>query len=93
MPFVGIRELKNRLTYHLHLIRQGKEVVVTDRGKPIAMLKPIERSEKQPGLEERLAFLAEQGLITLPRGKFDFTTPPLSLKGKPLSQTVLEDRG
>ncbi|MCZ7624433.1 MAG: hypothetical protein C3F12_07700 [Candidatus Methylomirabilota bacterium] len=93
MPFVGIRELKNRLTYHLRLIKQGKEVVVTDRGTPVAVLKPIEGLEKHPGLEERLAFYAEQGLITLPRGKFDFTTPPLSLKGRPLSQTVLEDRG
>lgn len=93
MPFVGIRELKNRLAHHLDLIRQGKEVVVTDRGKPIAVLKPLEKSEKQPGLEERLAFFAEQGLISLPRGKFDFTMPPLPLKGKPLSQTILEDRG
>ncbi len=92
MPIAGVRELKNRLTHYLRLIRQGEEVIITDRGKPIAVLKPIEEPEGRMGWEERLAALAKRGLITLPRGKFDFKTPPAPLKGRPLSETVLEDR-
>jgi len=58
MPIVGVRELKNRLTHYLRLIRQGEAIIITDRGKPIAVLKPIEESEGQRGWEERLAVLA-----------------------------------
>jgi len=37
MQLVGIRELKNRLTYFLSLISKGENVVVTDRGNPVAI--------------------------------------------------------
>jgi len=35
---VGIRELKNRLTHYISLIKRGEEVVVTERGSPVAIL-------------------------------------------------------
>ena len=38
MGTVGIKELKDRLTYYLRLTKQGEEIVVTERGKPIALL-------------------------------------------------------
>ncbi len=31
MSAVGVRELKNRLTYYLRRARKGEEVIVTDR--------------------------------------------------------------
>jgi antitoxin (DNA-binding transcriptional repressor) of toxin-antitoxin stability system len=33
---VGVRELRNHLRRHLHRVRDGDEVVVTDRGRAIA---------------------------------------------------------
>jgi prevent-host-death family protein len=38
---VPIREMKNRLSAYLKLVRSGGEVVITDRGRPVARLTPI----------------------------------------------------
>jgi prevent-host-death family protein len=37
---VGVRELRNHLRRHLHRVRDGDEVVVTDRGRAIARVVP-----------------------------------------------------
>ncbi len=36
MKTVGIRELKNRLSEYLRLVRRGERVLVTDRGEVVA---------------------------------------------------------
>ena len=36
MLTVGVRELKNRLTYYLKAVKQGDDIVVTERGMPVA---------------------------------------------------------
>lgn len=35
---IGVRELKARLSHYLRLAEKGERIVVTDRGKPSAML-------------------------------------------------------
>lgn len=94
MQSVGIRDLKSRLTHYLRLVKEGEKVIVTDRGKPIALIRPLNGAEAQASIEERLAALAKQGLIRLPlkKGRFDLRTPPIKVKGKPLSQIIIEDR-
>ena len=42
MRAVGIRELKNRLSEYLRMVRQGEDILITDRGEVIAEL-------RQPG--------------------------------------------
>ena len=39
MRTVGIRELKNRLSEHLQMVRGGEEILVTDRGEVVAELR------------------------------------------------------
>jgi len=39
MKAVGVRELKNRLSEYLRLVRNGEEILVTDRGEVIAELR------------------------------------------------------
>ena len=39
MISVGIRELKNRLSEYLRMVRRGEEVLITDRGKAVAELR------------------------------------------------------
>ena len=39
MITVGIRELKNRLSEHLRMVRRGEEILVTDRGEVVAELR------------------------------------------------------
>ena len=37
----SIRDMKNRLSHYLRRVRAGREVVITDRGKPVARLVPM----------------------------------------------------
>ena len=58
MSGVGIKELKNRLTQYLRRVKQGEEVIVTERGKPIALIQPIQSAQQPVSLQARLARLA-----------------------------------
>lgn len=93
MHIVGVRELKNRLTYYLGLTKEGNRVIVTDRGAPIAVLHSIDKLEKDAGFEEKLALLARQGKIRLPKRGTGLTPfRPVKVKGRPVSETVIEER-
>jgi len=93
MQTVGVRELKNRLTYYLGEIKNGENVVVTDRGNPVAIMHRLDRIEKNAGLDERLAALAAQGHLRLPTTKGPFVSfTPVHLDGEPLSETVIKER-
>ncbi|MFZ4433659.1 MAG: type II toxin-antitoxin system Phd/YefM family antitoxin [Microthrixaceae bacterium] len=54
---VGVRDLKNNLSRYLERVREGEEVVVTDRGRPVARLLAVDAST------DRLADLVDQGLV------------------------------
>jgi antitoxin (DNA-binding transcriptional repressor) of toxin-antitoxin stability system len=93
MQTVGVRELKNRLTYYLSEIKNGENVVVTDRGNPVAIMHRLDKIEKDAGLDERLAVLAAQGHLHLPSAQGScapFT--PVPLAGEPLSESLIRDR-
>ncbi len=91
MQLVGIKELKNRLTYYLGLTKKGDSVVVTDRGIPVAVLHNLDSVEESAGMEERLASLAKQGKLPLTNAKLK-PFKPIKVKGKPVSQTITEER-
>jgi prevent-host-death family protein len=40
---VGVRELRDNLSRHLAEVRSGRTVTVTDHGRPIARIVPVER--------------------------------------------------
>jgi len=92
MGAVGVRELKNRLTYYLQRAKKGEEVIVTERGRPVAVLQSIERSDRSASDETRLARLAALGVVTLPTRKGFGRGRPLRVTGPPISTTILEDR-
>ncbi len=64
MHAVGIRELKNKLSEYIRLVRAGEEVLVTDRGEVVAVLAPPGRSALK-GLSPGLAKLVGQGDVRL----------------------------
>jgi prevent-host-death family protein len=41
MAEVGVRELRDHLSRYLDRVRAGEEVVITDRGRPIARVLPV----------------------------------------------------
>lgn len=92
MSVVGVRELKNRLTQYLVRAKRGEEVIVTERGKPIALLQSIQSVERPQSLEARLAKLAAQGVVTLPTRKRLKKVRLVKVSGRPISKTILEDR-
>ena len=92
MSTVGVKELKDRLTHYLRQTRRGEEVVVTDRGRPVAVLQRLEAAPSSAGLEVRLARLADQGVLTLPRRKPARKVRKIKSAGRSLSKTILEDR-
>lgn len=92
MGAVGVRELKNRLTYYLRRARKGEEVIVTERGRPVAVLQSLQHLDRAVALETRLARLAALGIVTLPTRKGLGKTRPLRVSGPAVSRAILEDR-
>lgn len=86
---VGIRELRLNLSKYVARVRDGAEVIVTDHGKPVVRLSPIDEQEAH------IARLMREGLIKpAKRPKSKTLPPPVPLIGEgPLvSEMVLEDR-
>lgn len=58
---VGVRDAKVQLSRLLKLVQKGREIVLTDRGRPVGRLVPVE-TQALP-LAERLKALEEEGII------------------------------
>lgn len=54
---VGVRDLKNNLSRYLDRVQAGDEVIVTDRGRPVARLSALDHST------DRLAELIAAGVV------------------------------
>ena len=88
MKQVGVRELKNRLSQYLQRTATGERILVTDRGHPLVLLSPPEGA----GYAEYLANLVRSGEARWAGGKPQGARRPPRLRGRPLSQTVLDER-
>jgi len=87
---VGIREFRLNLSKYVARARQGTNVIVTDRGHPVARLGPLEEEE------DTFARLVREGLITPARRPRSAPLPPLVDEAEvtgSVSELVLEDRG
>jgi prevent-host-death family protein len=83
--YVGIRELKAKLSHYLDRAAAGETVVVTDRGKAKAELRPL-------SVEQRIQQGIEEGWITPGRGGRPYREP-LRLKGRmTVAEVMAEDR-
>lgn len=54
MTTTSISELKARLSAYLDMVRQGDEVLVTDRGRVIARLAPVQGGASQDSRRDEL---------------------------------------
>jgi prevent-host-death family protein len=86
---VGARELKTRLGTYLRRVREGRTVLVTDRGEPIAELRPLPKDTSVPAA---LLNLSTKRAVTLPVRKSMVAFRPIQSQGPALSDAVLEDR-
>ena len=63
MQTVNIAELKNNLSAYLEQVKNGAELIVKDRNRPVARLVPLSEGED---LDAEEAALVAGGLMRLP---------------------------
>lgn len=66
MKTTTVSKLKASLSEYLRLVKAGEEVLVTERGRPIAKLIPSASSKSLP---DHLVEMEKQGLVKLGSGK------------------------
>jgi prevent-host-death family protein len=81
---VGVRELRNNLSHYLEQVRDGDEVVVTDRGRAIARVLPLSG-------ERTLDRLIADGLVTPSRLRKRKSSRPITTAGT-VSDLVADQR-
>jgi prevent-host-death family protein len=86
---VGARELKTRLGTYLRRVREGRTLLVTDRGEPIAELRPLPSDASVPA---KLLKLSGKRTVTLPVRKAMIAFRPIRSRGRALSEAIREDR-
>ena len=88
---LGLREANQKFSKAIKAVKAGKEVILTERGKPIAVIKPLERTEDADAVIRRLE---AEGILrpALKRGPMPVWRSPVRIKGKPLSETIREER-
>lgn len=87
---VGSRELKTRLGAYLRQVRAGQTLIVTDRGEPVAELRPLPKKKETEA--ETWARLVREGKVAPFEDRPLAPFTPIKIKGKPLSETIIEDR-
>jgi len=66
MKTAAVSELRARLSEFLGQVKAGSEVLITDRGRPVARLVPISGAST---VKDSLSTLEKQGLIKIGSGK------------------------
>ena len=88
---IGIREAKIHLSKLLKLVQKGKEVILTDRGRPVGKLVPIQ-PETLP-LSDRIQRLEDQGVLEPDRKRISKKIPrPISIPDEMAQRYLREDR-
>lgn len=97
MRTVKVAELKNRLSAYLQLVREGEEVVVKDRDRPVARITRYDVS----GLSESERRLVASGAMKLPQEPVPnwdefwdryFKRPGPKINPKKLIRAVIKER-
>lgn len=87
---MGLREANQQFSRVAKAVRAGQEIVLTDRGEPIAVIKPLIR---RGGLEAALRRLTAAGLLRSPsRSKRMQPWRPRAITGPPIAETLREER-
>jgi prevent-host-death family protein len=89
---IGIRQLKAELSKQLRRVESGETLAVTDRGRVIATIQPVEQPEDSPTLKIIRRLMAE-GKVSWSGRKPTGSLRPARLRGTAtVSDAVIEDR-
>jgi prevent-host-death family protein len=89
---MGLREANQSFSKAIKAVKAGKDVVLTERGKPIAVIKPLQLEKDANSI---LRQLEAEGVLR--RGPKSGTPMPLwrhpvPIKGKSIAKTIREER-
>jgi prevent-host-death family protein len=87
---MGLREANQRFSKAVKAVKAGEEVILTDRGRPIAVIKPLPQGSRGDAAVRHLeaAGVLRPASTTIPLPRWT----PRPMKGRPLSRTIREDR-
>ena len=85
MNTIGIRELKQNASEVIKRVCAGEWLVVTDRGRPVAQISPINSSTLGRMIDAGQVTLATHDVSSLP-------APLKSTDGVSLSQMIIDER-
>ncbi|MDQ7840978.1 MAG: type II toxin-antitoxin system prevent-host-death family antitoxin [bacterium] len=87
---LGLREANQGFSKAIRAVRAGKEVVLTDRGRPIAVISPL-RAVGSGGVT--LDRVVRAGFVEAAQREGRMPSArPVASRGKPLSRIVSEER-
>ena len=90
MKYAKIGELRDGLSRYIDEVREGSEILVLDRDRPVARIVPAGGAHPAPGGDaERLLDLERRGLLRRGKGRY----PAVLKRGQPVkvSGSVLAD--
>ena len=92
MRTVNISDLKARLSAHIQLVKDGEEVLVCDRNRPVARIVPCRLTDHS----EQEQRLVARGVLTLPLKKraasVSWPAPPGNVSDEVMEQVQQEER-
>jgi prevent-host-death family protein len=89
---MGLREANQSFSKAIKAVKAGKDVILTERGKPIAVIKPL---GEETNVEAALRRLEAEGVVR--RGSksgkpMPVWRSPIRIKGRPIAHTVRDER-
>jgi len=85
MISAGIKELKAKLSSYIDTVNKGEQVIITEHGKEVAIIIPISKERRA------INSLVSAGIAHWVGGKPKGLVG-IKIKGRPLSETILEER-
>jgi prevent-host-death family protein len=82
MRTAKISELKAKLSAHIQFVKNGEEVLIFDRNKPVARLVPADVADQYDEREQRLI---AKGLLTPARDPYNLA----NFKPNPVGDTII----
>ena len=86
MISAGIKELKAKLSSYIDTVNKGEQVVITEHGREVAIIIPISKERRA------ISALVDAGMAHWAGGKPKGLVG-IKIKGRSLSETILEERG
>ena len=91
MISAGIKHVKNNLSRLLAQVKSGEEILITERGRPIARI--VKENQGDKSIRAALGPLVQKGLIVLPsRRILKDRISVVEAAGNAISHMVIEDR-